>query len=58
MIEKSKEKTAKKASGKVKAKVSQPNTISQEKTPVKEKSFKLPINENKILELLIMIHEN
>ena len=55
MIEKSKEKTARKASGKVKAKVSQPKTMSQEKTPAKEKSFKIPVKKLIIFLAIIII---
>jgi len=53
MVEKSKEKTAKKASGKVK--VSQPKTMSQENTPVKEKSFKIPVKKLIIFLAIIII---
>jgi len=55
MIEKSKEKTAKKTSGKVKAKVSQPKTMSQEKTPAKEKSFKIPVKKLIIFLAIIIV---
>lgn len=55
MIEKSKEKTAKKASGKVKAKVSQPKTMSQEKTPAEEKSFKISVKKLIIFLAIIII---
>jgi len=55
MIEKSKEKTARKASGKVKAKVSQPKTMSQENTPAKEKSFKIPVKKLIIFLAIIII---
>ncbi len=55
MIEKSKEKTTRKASGKAKAKVSQPKTMSQENTPVKEKSFKIPVKKLIIFLAIIII---
>jgi len=55
MIEKNKEKTAKKASGKVKAKASQPKTMSQENTPVKEKSFKIPVKKLIIFLAIIIV---
>ena len=55
MIEKSKEKTARKTSGKVKAKVSQPKTMSQEKTPAKEKSFKIPVKKLIIFLAIIIV---
>jgi len=55
MIEKNKEKTTKKASGKVKAKVSQPKTMSQENTPAKEKSFKIPVKKLIIFLAIIII---
>jgi len=55
MVEKSKEKTTKKASRKVKAKVSQPKTMSQEKTPAKEKSFKIPVKKLIIFLAIIIV---
>ena len=57
MIEKSKEKTARKASekAKAKAKVSQPKTMSQEKTPAKEKSFKIPVKKLIIFLAIIIV---
>lgn len=55
MVEKSKEKTTRKASGKVKAKVSQPKTMSQEKTPTKEKSFKIPVKKLIIFLAIIIV---
>ena len=54
MIEKSKEKTAKKAPDKAQVKISQPKVMSQEKTPAKKKSFKIPVKKL-ILFLAIII---
>ena len=55
MVEKSKEKTAKKAPIKAQVKISQPERISQEKAPAKEKSFKIPVKKLIILLAIIIV---
>ena len=55
MIEKSKEKTAKKAPGKAPVQISQPKTMSQEKTPAEEKSFKISVKKLIIFLAIIIV---